>query len=252
MLDPTPPSPPVPIPSRDWALFLDFDGTLVEIAEHPEAIQVPADLPALLRAISARLGGALAVVSGRPVQQIDHHLHGAVPNVAGLHGLEYRAAGSPVALGRRPNGDLDGVRQALRGFVLRHAGLVLEDKDASIVLHYRARPELADECRRLAEDVAGAAGLEVLAGKMVFEIKPPGIDKGHAVARFLAEPAFAGRCPVFIGDDVTDEHGFEAVLARHGHAIIVGDRTPTAAPVRFASVADLFAWLRELPEALGD
>lgn len=245
-------SAPVPAPAPDWALFLDFDGTLVEIAEHPEAIQVPDDLPALLRTISARLGGALAVVSGRPVKQIDRHLDGAVPNVAGLHGLEYRAAGHSVVFGAPPNGDLEGVRQALRGFVVHHAGLILEDKEASVVLHYRARPDLEAECRRMAEEalVAHRETLEVLAGKMVFEIKPAGIDKGHAVARFLSEPAFAGRRPVFIGDDVTDEHGFEAVLARSGHAIVVGERTPTAAPVRFNTVADLFAWLRTLPDKL--
>ncbi|MEQ9642356.1 MAG: trehalose-phosphatase [Alphaproteobacteria bacterium] len=252
MSEPTPASASIPTPSRDWALFLDFDGTLVEIAEHPEAIEVPDDLPALLRVISEHLGGALAVVSGRPVKQIDRHLDGAVPNVAGLHGLEYRAAGNPVSLGAPPNGELEGVRQALRGFVVHHAGLILEDKQASIVLHYRGRPDLEAECRRQAENAAAAhpETLEVLAGKMVFEIKPAGIDKGHAVARFLAEPAFAGRRPVFIGDDVTDEHGFEAVLARSGHAIVVGDRTPSAAPVRFDTVADLFTWLRTLPDRL--
>jgi trehalose 6-phosphate phosphatase len=241
-----------PIPGPDWALFLDFDGTLVELAAHPDAIRVPTDLPTVLRDIAGRLGGALAVVSGRPVKQIDHHLDGAVPNVAGLHGLEYRAAGHPVRHMAPPNGALDDLRANLRGFVLHHSGLVLEDKSASLVLHYRNRPDLAEACRQAAESAVAAMvdGLEILAGKMVVEIKPRGIDKGLAVARFMDEADFRGRVPVFIGDDITDEHGFEAVLARGGHAIVVGERTPTVAPARFDTVAEVFAWLRGLPGAL--
>lgn len=240
----------LPVARPDWALFLDFDGTLVEIAETPDAVRAERRLVGILQSLSAELGGALAIVSGRPLAEVDAHLAPERFPAAGLHGLELRsAAGGPVM---RPDG-LDvpcDVRSALASFAGLH-GLLLEEKGIAVALHYRSRPELADACRAAARRaIAGHPGLHALDGKMVVEIKPCGADKGRAVARLMAGAPFAGRVPVFAGDDVTDEDGFRAVAEMGGFGVKVGPGE-TGARHRVASVASFLGWLAHLEASLG-
>lgn len=231
-----------PAPRRDWALFLDFDGTLVEIAERPEAVRLDDGIAAAVGALADRLGGALALISGRPIAELDRHFGRRFP-AAGLHGLELRADPEAPARRRPPVVGLDRARQALDRFAAAHDGVWVEDKDGTLALHYRSRPELAQAARAaVAGAVGGLAGLRGLPGKMVIEVKPAGIDKGTAIAELMADPPFAGRVPVVAGDDVTDEDGFAAAEALSGFGIKVG-AGDSAARYRIATVAELGAWL---------
>lgn len=229
------------------ALFLDYDGTLVAIAPTPDEAVADDGLRHLLQTLDSRLQGALALVSGRPVADIDRFLHPDRYTIAGLHGLELRRRdGREMALGGA-EAALDRARQALRSFSAEAPGTMLEDKRLTVALHYRGAPAVEDEARalaaRLVEESGGA--LQVLAGKMVVELLPAGRDKGRAIAELLELPEFAGRRPVFVGDDVTDEAGFRTVNERGGISARVGtaDRR-TEALWRLEDVAALRGWLR--------
>ncbi len=228
----------LPPPPVGGAFFFDFDGTLAEIAPRPEAVQVDPRLPAALLALQGRCGGALAVISGRPVAQLDAHLQPAVLPAAGQHGAERRRSdGSWQRIAPPP---LAPVLPALQTLVQAHPALALEVKTAALALHYRNAPTLAAACQA-AMRVAQAAvpGTVLLEGKMVIELKSVDADKGRALLAFMAEPPFTGRQPWFFGDDVTDEAGFDAVQRLGGVAIKVGDghsaarwRLPDPAAVR--------------------
>ena len=157
----------LPKPSLEWALFLDFDGCIVDIAPTPEAVHVPACLPSLLVALREALGGAVAIVSGRPIAQIDGFLGTAVPAVAGLHGLERRTADGGIVRPPLPN-DLHGVRALLEAFAAAHPGVLVEDKTYTVALHYRRSPSLRDACR----DVLNAALEDAPQGWQVIEGSP--------------------------------------------------------------------------------
>ncbi len=232
---------PPPLAPR-CALFLDFDGTLVDIAPSPGLVIVPAALPHLLVALSERLDGALALVSGRTVEGLAWRLAPFAGPLAGQHGLERRCAGGTVRSAGSPA--LDWVRPVLAEFALHHAGAAIEDKGGTIALHYRQAPALASKCRETARRaVAASAGtLRMVDGRMVVELVPTGTSKARAIADFLAGPPFRGRCPVFIGDDTTDEDGFVLVNRLDGIAVRVGDGE-TAAPYRLAAAGDVLAWL---------
>lgn len=224
------------------ALFLDFDGTLVELAEHPLAIVVPEGLVATLSRMHDLLDGAVAVISGRPIDQIDHFLQPLVLGVAGVHGAERRRAdGSIACLETPPMGRVQSAAEALGQ---AHGALVVEVKRGSVALHYRQAPELAAVCIAAMQDaVEHSQGLTLLHGKMVVEAKASQASKGRAIEAFLAEPPFAGRKPVFIGDDVTDEAGFAAVQRLGGLGVKVGEG-PSAAACRL----DNPGMMRELME----
>lgn len=234
------PDPPAP---AQIALFLDFDGTLVDLADHPEAIVIEPTMVATLEALSKATGGALAIVTGRDIANIDRFLDPLVLPVAGIHGLTRRDAGRRVHL--PPDGDafLDAVERALAPFVERETGLLIERKTASIALHFRARPDLEGECvarlETLAEDFSG---IEIKRGKMVVEAKPDHAHKGTAISDFMAEPPFKGRMPVFAGDDVTDEDAFRAVNDLNGLSIKIGEGQ-TSAQHQVARRTDFIAWL---------
>lgn len=233
----------LPRPQRDWALFLDFDGSIVEIAATPQQIEVDSALSGLLVRVREALGGALAVVSGRPLAQLDSYL-GDEFAAAGLHGLERRRVDGRVVRQDRLPG-LDSVLEGLRACAAVCPGVFVEDKELSMALHYRQAPQYGETCRSAAKAAAQTAGpeFEVLEGNMVAEVKPRGTDKGMAIEAFLSEPPFAGRTPVFCGDDVTDEHGFQAVNERRGVSVKVGNQSPTVAQWRAASVDEVVAWL---------
>lgn len=223
------------------ALFLDFDGTLVGIAEKPDAIHVPKDLAGRLGSLGLRLNGRLALVSGRAVDDLRRHLGTMTFARAGSHGVaRYGADGA--LLGDEPAPIPSGVNDALRAFAARE-GVLFEAKPHGGALHFRLRPESMDAVNRFAEELALAHGLSVKIGKQVVEVVHRGADKGGAVRAFMDDTEFAGATPVFIGDDVTDEDGFTAVSDLGGFGIIVGDRRPTAARYRLASVADVHHWL---------
>lgn len=236
----------LPAPALDWALFLDFDGTLAEIAARPEHVRIDALLPPTLADLHGVLGGAVAIISGRPLVDLDILLAPAMLAAAGLHGLERRLADGRVVRAAGAAAELAGVRRALALLIKGKPGLMLEDKQLTLALHYRQAPQWRAECRRAVDEaLAGSSGaLQVLAGKMVYEIKPVDVNKGSAIDAFLAEPPFLGRVPVFIGDDVTDEDGFAVVNRRGGIAIRVGDGAATRARWHIASVGELLDWLQ--------
>ncbi|WP_158498807.1 trehalose-phosphatase [Magnetospira sp. QH-2] len=237
------------------AFFLDVDGTLVEIAPTPDSVVVSPDLPDILERLSEAVDGALVVVSGRSIAQIDDLLKPAKLPAAGLHGLESRETALGKIMTPPVPPQMDQAVQAMKAFVEAHPGTLFEDKTHSLAIHYRRAPETEAAARDLAEAVMAelGAGYHILAGKMVFEVKPDGADKGQAVTRFMALPAFAGRRPVFIGDDVTDEDGFAAVNALGGTSIRVGpaDR-PTEAQTHVPSVSDLHRLLAAQADRGGD
>ncbi len=242
----------LPPPAPGWALFLDVDGTLIEIADEPEAVRVEPRVIAVLTALVGATDGAVALVSGRPIEFLDRLFAPLVLPAAGLHGLERRdAAGHwAVRAGRDPA--VDRFAAAFAEFVADHPGCLVEDKGLTVALHYRRAPQAAEAARALADrlgaDSAGA--FRVQHGKMVAELRPQGPDKGAVVTAFMAEPPFAGRIPVFAGDDVTDEAGFAEVNRRGGHAIRVGEPAgETAARWRVPSVAALADWLAEVAAA---
>lgn len=238
---------PLPAPGDRWAVFLDLDGTLAELAAHPSDARVLPQQVALLGRLESGLDGALAVVSGRSIDSLDGMLHPLRPRAAGLHGLERRNDSQCTAAA----GDaLTEASRQLEDLADRHPGLMLENKGAAIALHFRNAPELEAMCRETVHALAaGFPDHHVIAGKMVLELKPRHSNKGTAIDAFLGEPPFRGRTPVFAGDDVTDEDGFETVNARGGISIKIGDGA-TAARFRLPDVTALHTWLQSLEAQL--
>lgn len=226
----------------DIALFLDFDGTLVALAAQPELVQVPHGLTATLATLHRQLDGALALVSGRRLLDLDNFLAPLLLPVAGEHGAQRRTADGLLV--SAPPADLAHVLQAAENLVARHPALKLERKNLALSLHYRQAPELEGVCLQVMRDaLERSTGLDLMQGKCVIDLKPAGFSKGTAIAFFMSEAPFSGRTPVFAGDDVTDEAGFEAVQRLGGQAIKVGPG-PTLAQHRCASVDALGAWLQ--------
>ncbi|MCB1521771.1 MAG: trehalose-phosphatase [Hyphomicrobiaceae bacterium] len=225
------------------ALFLDFDGTLVEIADHPDGVTIGPPTLEVLGTLCDKLGGALAIVTGREIAVIDRHLAPLRLPVAGVHGLTRRNAGGIVSA--VSSGDfVTTAARRLGAFVERHDGLLLEPKGVTLALHYRARPELEAACIAAFEDViSNMPGIELKRGKMVLEAKPNIANKGSAVLDFLEEAPFQGRTPCFAGDDVTDEDAFVVVNRLGGISIKVGDGE-TVANYRAENTSAFLAWLR--------
>ena len=237
-------SPPPPPLSRlaPAALFLDFDGTLVELAETPGGIAVPNGLKPLLDRLAGRLGGRLAIVSGRAIDDLQDHLGGSAIVLSGSHGAELRYADGrrvPVLV---PPG-LAAAREEVRRFTAETSGLLVEDKPTGLALHYRLAPDREPEVAAFLELLASRSGLALQRGKMVAELRPAGSDKGAAVRRLMAEPPFAGARPVFVGDDLTDEHAFAAAAALGGEGVLVGPARATAARWRLDGVAEVTGWM---------
>jgi trehalose 6-phosphate phosphatase len=238
-----PDSPPPPL-SRlaPAALFLDFDGTLVELASSPDAIAVPGGLAPLLDRLSERLDGRLAIVSGRAIDDLKRHLGGCAAVLSGSHGAELRYSdGRRIPVSAPPG--LAEARESVRRFAAGGDGLLVEDKPAGVALHYRLAPERGEEVDSFLEALAGRSGLALQRGKMVAELRPEGSDKGKVVRRLMGEPPFAGARPVFVGDDLTDEDAFLAAASQGGEGVLVGPDRPSAARWRLEGVADVTSWL---------
>lgn len=248
MPEPLNPLPDGSVPAL--ALFLDFDGTLVELAPSPDAVEVSADLVTEISTASAAFGGAVAVVSGRPIADLDRYLPIRLP-LAGGHGSERRRADGALEATSLDNGAAaDRIAASIAEFVEDHQGLLLEKKSAGVALHYRHAPELRDESLTRMRAAAEAEGFGVIDGKMVAEARPEGLNKGEALRAFMAEAPFAGRLPVFIGDDTTDEDGFAAAQELGGIGVKVGDGE-TAARLRTPDVHSVRAIIRGLVERYG-
>jgi trehalose 6-phosphate phosphatase len=232
-----------------WCLFLDVDGTLLDIASTPDAVEVDETLKALLLRTQRALEGAVALVSGRSIAALDQLFAPQRWPAAGLHGLERRDAAGSLHLVEVPRDTaFDAARSALEAVAQATPGVLLEDKVRSLALHYRAVPEREPELRRLIHAIADGLGdsYSVLEGKRVLELKPAGVTKADAIRAFLAEPPFVARRPIFVGDDVTDLDGFTAVEHAGGLSVAVGDRV--RAQTRVASPREVRALLADLAD----
>jgi trehalose 6-phosphate phosphatase len=226
------------------ALLLDIDGTLIDIGPSPFEVHVPEALCRSLARLLERMDGALALVSGRPIRDIDKLFSPLKLPVVGGHGAEMRFADGKIIAGVEALPDK--LRKRLALAATPGSGVVLEDKGYSFALHYRQTPQQEPRLRALIEHVRAefpAEALEVLLGKAMFEVKRPGVSKGEAVRRLMTHPPFAGRAPVFIGDDVTDESVFALLPALGGRGYSVGRH--------FTGLAGMFAAPADVREALG-
>ena len=232
------------------AVFLDFDGTLVEIVARPELVELAPTTHAILDRLKEQLSGAIAVVTGRELHDLEVFLDGLDVAAAAVHGMIRKSAEGDITSTEFDSAAIKRVEQELVRSTTEHDGLLLERKDGSIALHYRARPDLEQFCRTLATTLTKEAGsLTLTPGKMVFEIRAASVDKGTAISDFLSEAPFAGRVPLFAGDDVTDEDGFMEVNRRGGLSIKIGDGS-TEAQYRAPSTAAFIAWLDRLSASL--
>ncbi|HZV55432.1 MAG TPA: trehalose-phosphatase [Rhodocyclaceae bacterium] len=233
-----------PVPSTGWAYFLDVDGTLLDIAENPNAIHVDQALLRLLDRLHRASGGAVALISGRAISDLDRRLGNLQLPRAGQHGLERRDAAGRLWLHATPPEAKDRIRIALEPLMEDNPGLLLEDKGLTLALHYRQVPELEEQVNALMTSLIAEAGgsLVLQKGKCVAEAKPANFDKGTAIEEYLTEAPFKGRLPVFIGDDLNDEHGFAHINRVGGLSIKVGEEA-TCARYRLADVAAVRSWL---------
>lgn len=247
--------PPPPAPTRDWALFLDIDGTLLDFAPTPDTPHMPDGLLEVLQRLHHALDGALALVSGRRIVQIDALFAPLRLPAIGLHGLEVRehdghqAAHLTGIAEAAP--ELATVRVAAQALAAKYPGTLVEDKGSALALHWRGAPAAEEPLHEFATSVLiNLPGYHLQPGNHVFELRPDGAHKGHAILALLGTPAFFGRRPVVLGDDLTDENAFVEVNALDGVSILVGQRTPSAARYGLPDPAASRAWLQQLAQAL--
>lgn len=233
--------PPTLLPGS--SLFLDFDGTVVELTSEPDAVVVDQDLLNLLAGLQERLDGRIALLSGRSASDVRGRIHPVQLTIGGSHGLEQMSPADDYDPPRPPAG-LDRVIHSLRQLEQNHPGVLIEEKPASVAIHYRLAPLAEAVCQQAAEQASAAIGMRLQQGKMVVELLPAGVDKGRALQRFMSGQPFAGTRPLFIGDDLTDEHGFVAAREFGGAGVLVGPDRPTAATYRLQDVSAVRQWLK--------
>ncbi len=234
---------PKPLQLGETALFLDLDGTLAPIAARPQDVGPDPRRTSLLERLALKLDGRLAVVSGRTLADVDRILEGCVTAVAAVHGLVLRDPDG-VLHASTPHPDLPLAAEGFRAFAARDPGLIVEEKGGlSVALHFRQATWHAEGARACARALAAQTGLTLQEGAMVEELRTPGARKGDSVRAFMAKPPFAGAVPVFAGDDITDEDGFEAAQAMGGVGVRVGAERPTAARFQLIGVEAALAWL---------
>ncbi|WP_247596776.1 trehalose-phosphatase [Hydrogenophaga sp. PAMC20947] len=233
---------------RQSALFLDFDGTLADIAPRPDAVRVDPSVVQNLQRLHAQLNGAVAIITGRSLNEIRTFLYPLTLAGAYEHGaIRQGATGDPF---QEPTPPLETIRAAAQNLVQRHPRLLVEQKSSGVAVHYRQAPELHGEVIQvLTQLTAHDNELQLLQGKAVLEIKSAHVGKGPAIKAFMQEAPFLGRTPVFIGDDVTDESGFEAVQNLGGTAIKIGEGA-TAARHRMPTPSALRLWLQSTADHL--
>jgi trehalose 6-phosphate phosphatase len=227
-------------------LFLDVDGTILEFTDTPSSTAADDDIKALLSACSRRVGGAMALISGREIRTMDALFAPQTYPMAGLHGVERRDAKGRMHGNAQADPQLDGLRRSLKELTARYPGSIVEDKGRSIAVHYRLSPEHAKGVESAFEKIAQPLldRFELQHGLLNLELKPRGVSKGTAIAAFLSEAPFLGRTPVFAGDDLTDRFGFAVVDSAAGWSVGVGERVRGRYQLR--DVAAVRAWLGAL------
>jgi trehalose 6-phosphate phosphatase len=227
------------------ALLLDFDGTLVDFAPRPDAVEPRSETVGVLRGLAERFGGALGIISGRRIADIDGFLRPLSLPASGVHGQELRPASGEMRR-REPSQHVDEARGRLRDALGPDDPLRLEDKGGALVLHFREHPDQEERARSLARDAAdGLNDLVVVEGHAIAEIRQRGVDKAGAIRDLMRTPPFKGRLPVFVGDDVTDEDGFRAAAELGGFGVKVG-AGETSAAFRLPDVEAVHRWLATL------
>ncbi len=234
--------PPKTLRLAETALFLDLDGTLAPIAARPQDVRPDPRRTRLLKHLTAGLAGRIAVVTGRTLADADRILEGAIPCVAAVHGLVRRDCDGSLHE-PPPHPGLTTAIAALRAFAARDSGLLVEEKGASVALHFRLAQSHAGGARALARRIAAETGLALQGGDMVEELRTPGPSKGDSICSFMKSPLFAGAVPAFVGDDITDEHGFEEVARLGGYGVLVGPPRATHARFGLHGVEAVLAWL---------
>ena len=240
-----------PIVGADWALFFDVDGTLVDYVADPATAEIPRSLQQTLAELSSALAGALAIISGRSIVDLDRLFAPLQLPLAGQHGAEARRDGI-LRVFAPPSSALASILAPVYAFAASRPAIRIENKGLSVAIHYRGDESARDALAALLADAMERYGgeHELLASHLAFDIRPRTANKGRAVEWFMSAAPFAGRVPIFIGDDRTDEDGFAAALARGGHAIKVGGRGETIAPWRLDAPAALWRWLEQSRIAL--
>ncbi len=242
------PPPPFDL-LKQASLFLDFDGTLVELGARPDAISVEENLRELLSRLTTRLSGRLAIVSGRPASQVQALFGDVAFAIGGSHGVELHWPDGRV-ISPAATADIPAVLNALADLERRFPGVLVEKKPFGLALHYRLAPGAEDECIRLASRIAADEGYTLQKGKMVVELKTATGDKGAAVLAFMAESPMTGTRPFFIGDDDTDEAGFAISTRLGGAGVLVGPPRQTVASYRLPGVSETLNWLEAACERL--
>lgn len=237
----------VPHAIPQLAIFTDFDGTLVELAETPDDIEVPQNLAAELERAARELDLAFAVITGREIADIDRFLAPLHLPIAGAHGTQRRRAdGFVETIDPAAMLGAEEIAHSIEPLVHAHPGLIMETKEGAVALHYRQVPELEETARAAMEEaVHHVSDFTIVPGKMVFEARPSAVNKGDALRAFMREEPFLGRTPIFIGDDTTDEDAFIAAQELGGVGIKLGEGD-TAARMRIANVASVHALIKGL------
>jgi len=238
---------PWDVATKDCAFFLDFDGTLADIAPQPDQVSVEPELLQTLQRLQTECGGAIAIISGRAIATIDHYLHPLKAAIAGIHGAEFRLADGELERTPVSEQELTRAKEAARGFATQHPGVLFEDKAISFSLHFRQADQFEPQVEAFMAKLVPAqlSSYELQRGKKVIEAKPLGCNKGEAIRKFMALPPFAGKRPVYAGDDVTDEDGFAVVNALGGLSVKIGEGD-TQALLRLKSPTALKSWLQSL------
>jgi len=245
------PAPPLPRAGARWGLLLDVDGTLLDFSHDPQLVVATSKLTGLLHGLHAALGGAMALVSGRALDDIDRIFGRTHWAAAGLHGMELRYANGSFRRGHISAASRARMREKAGELATRFAGVELEDKRHAVALHCRADPDQLAALRVAAEALLPQlTDYELQPGRQVLEFRPAGMDKGEAVRRLLGQPPFLGCTPVYLGDDLTDEHAFEQINRAHGISVRVGSREPTLAHFTLPGPASAQTWLQRVLEAM--
>lgn len=233
---------PAPLELSKAALFLDLDGTLAPIVARPQDVRPEPRRTRMLEVLKEGLGGRLAVVTGRTLADVDRILEGRIICVGAVHGLVRRDCDG-VLHEAKPHPGLARATTALKAFATRDPGLLVEEKGASVALHFRLARARAPEARVIARRLAEEIGLTLQEGDMVEELRTPGASKGDSIREFMQTEDFRGAQPIFVGDDITDEHGFEEVVRLGGYGVLVGRPRKTHALHGLRNVEDVAAWL---------
>jgi trehalose 6-phosphate phosphatase len=236
----------LPPPSLQWCLFLDVDGTLIELTDSPLDTFADPELKTLLGHVAERLGGALALVSGRSIGYLDALFAPLRLPAAGLHGVERRKASGQMHGASFVDTQLNRARAAVNALVQAHPGTIVEDKGRTLAVHFRMAPDREAAVREALIAIAKPLGsnYHIQEGSMVLEIKPRGFTKATAIKAFMAEPPFSGRKPVFIGDDLTDQDGFRMVEDQGGFSVAVGNQVQ--GQFHLENAAAVRGWLKEI------